>query len=91
MNDKTMIALELAFNDDPRRLDARPAHRAHLARLHEQGVLVMAGPWADESGALLVFRADEAALDEIMSTDPYYSTPGVSVVAKRAWNPIVGA
>src|SRR5262249_14737708 len=33
------------------RLAARPAHRAVLARLHHEGLLVAAGPWADDMGA----------------------------------------
>jgi uncharacterized protein YciI len=38
-----MIVLELAFDDNPARLAARPAHRQRLTALHEDGTLVMAG------------------------------------------------
>lgn len=86
-----MFVLELAFNDDPRRLAARAAHRRRLAALHDAGQLIMAGPWEDDSGALLVFRADRAGMDVIMSADPYYATSGVTVVSLRHWAPIVGA
>lgn len=54
------------------------------------GLLVMAGPWDDDSGAVLVFRTDEAGVREIMDGDPYYSVPGVTVVSLRGWKPIVG-
>jgi len=81
-----MIVLELAFDDDPRRLAARPAHRERLAGLRE---LVMAGPWADDSGALLVFDAERSEVDLLMAEDPYYTTTGVRVVALREWRPIV--
>jgi uncharacterized protein len=84
-----MFVLELTFDDDPRRLAARPAHRARLAALHEQGRLVAAGPWHDDSGALLVFRADRAGVAEIMAADPYYTTPGVTVASLREWTPVV--
>jgi len=50
----------------------------------------MAGPWHDDSGALLVFRAGTADLDAILAADPYYRTPGVSVTAVRQWDPVVG-
>ncbi|HKN99072.1 MAG TPA: YciI family protein [Pseudonocardiaceae bacterium] len=86
-----MIVVELAFGDDPRRLAERPAHREKLAALHAQGRLVMAGPWDDDTGALLVFRADQAQLDTIMAADPYYTTPGVTVASVRHWRPVVGA
>lgn len=85
-----MVVLELSFDDDPRRLEARPAHRELLAGLHADGRLVMAGPWADETGALLVFATDRDGLAEIMAADAYYSTPGVTVVGVREWAPVFG-
>lgn len=39
-----MMVVELTFDDDPRRLQARPAHRPRLEQLHSQGVLLHAGP-----------------------------------------------
>lgn len=85
-----MIIVELAFTDDPRRLAARSAHRDLLAELHRDGVLLLAGPLDDDSGALLIFRAAESAVREILNDDPYYGTPGVQVVGVRGWRPVVG-
>ncbi len=85
-----MIVLELAFDDSPERLAARPAHRDLLMAMHATGRLVLAGPLADDSGALLVFRASRAEVDELMAADPYYTTSGVRVVALREWLPLVG-
>jgi len=86
-----MYVVELDFADDPRRLDARPAHRERLQALSLQGTLVLAGPWADDAGALLVFDLpSEAALREVMDEDPYYGTPGVTVRRIREWKPIAG-
>lgn len=87
---RRMFVLELTFDDDSRRYAARPAHRRRLGELHATGQLVLAGPLEDDSGALLVFRADRAEMDTIMAADPYYSTPGVTVTALRRWNPVVG-
>jgi uncharacterized protein len=84
-----MIVLELAFTDSPTRLAARPAHRERLVALHERGSLVMAGPWADDSGALLVFTTNRSEVDRIMAEDPYYTTEGVRVVGLREWRPVV--
>lgn len=88
-----MIVLEISFKEDGgQRLAARPVHREKLAALHAEGKLAMAGPWGDDSGAMVVFNvADEAAAREIMADDPYYATAGVTVVSLRPWNPIVGA
>ncbi|MBE1485335.1 YciI family protein [Plantactinospora soyae] len=85
-----MIVLELSFTDDPARLAARPAHRERLARLHTEGLLRAAGPWRDDSGALLLFDTEEPMVREILAADPYYRTAGVTVVGLRHWQPIVG-
>jgi uncharacterized protein len=87
-NVRTMYVIELAFDADERRLAARPAHRERLVRLHAEGLLVMAGPWDDDSGAMLVFRTDARGLRKILAADPYYSTPGVTVVGRRRWRPL---
>jgi uncharacterized protein len=86
-----VFVLELSFNDDPRRLAARPMHRARLAQLHAEGRLLIAGPWQDDSGALLIFRTDQQGMNEIMAADPYYKIPGVTVASLRQWQPIVGS
>jgi hypothetical protein len=51
---------------------------------------VLAGPWHDDTGALLVFRTDGDGVREIMESDPYYRTPGVTVASVREWRPVVG-
>ena len=85
-----MFVVELAFDaaHAEQRLAARPAHRDRLAELYAAGQLVMAGPWRDDSGALLLFRTDGDGLRKIMAADPYYTTPGVTVRAIRQWRPI---
>jgi uncharacterized protein YciI len=84
-----MICVELAFTDDPRRLRARAAHRQRLAELRRRGLLFAAGPWSDDSGALLIFQADEPGARAELDADPYYTTPGVTVASVRAWTLVV--
>jgi uncharacterized protein YciI len=86
-----MVCVELSFTDDPRRLNARPAHRERLAELHKRGGLLAAGPWADDSGALLIFKLDEQAVREELRADPYYCAPGVTITGIRSWAPVFGA
>jgi len=68
----------------------RAKHRQCLDELHAQGDLLLAGPWSDDSGALLIFSADGNRVQQIIQDDPYYSTPGVTVLAVREWMPIAG-
>jgi uncharacterized protein YciI len=86
----TSYVLELAFTrDNDRRLQVRPAHREYLGRLHEEGRLETAGPWADDTGALLVYRvADRAELDAILADDPYHREGVVEVASLREWRPL---
>ena len=84
-----MYAVQLAFSDDTARLGLRPGHRERLAGLAADGRLLAAGPWDDDSGALLVFLVDSRAeLDEILAADPYYAADGVSVTSVQEWNPV---
>jgi uncharacterized protein YciI len=85
-----MYVVELRFGPEPERLALRPAHRERLAALHAAGTVVMAGPFADESGALLVFDVDsEEALDAVLADDPYYAAPGNTIVRRQEWTPLV--
>ena len=86
-----MTVVELSFDGNPARLALRPAHRERLSALHAEGALLAAGPWADESGALLVFHSDDPRrVEQILADDPYYHAPGVSVRSIREWRPVVG-
>jgi uncharacterized protein len=85
-----MHVVELALEDDERRLVARPAHRERLRRLHGEGTVVLAGPLAGDVGAILVFDLDADGMAAELAADPYYATPGVTVVSVRDWHPLVG-
>jgi uncharacterized protein YciI len=85
----SMYAVQLSFSDDPSRLELRPAHRERLAAHVAGGRLLAAGPWSDDSGALLVFLVDDrTALDVLMAEDPYYTAPGVTLASVEEWNPV---
>jgi uncharacterized protein len=84
-----MFAVQLTFSDDAARLDHRPAHRERLAALAAEGRLLAAGPWSDDSGALLVFLVDDRdELDSVLAADAYYTAPGVAIAGVHEWNPV---
>jgi uncharacterized protein YciI len=85
----TMFAVQLRFTDPDRRMQVRPAHREYLTSLREAGKLVAAGPFADETGALLVYEvADEAELREILAKDPYTAADVYEIAALNEWQPL---
>jgi uncharacterized protein len=85
-----MWMIELHFAATPERLAARPAHRSRLTALHGEGVVRMAGPFADDAGAMIIVEMpDHKAVDSLLADDPYFTTAGVTVVQIREWNPFV--
>ncbi len=87
-----VFVLELAFDrDEETRLAARPEHREYLKGLLDDGSLVMSGPLAGDTGALLVYEApDEAAAEALVAGDPYTRAGAVSRVSLREWTPVFG-
>ncbi|MBL7259034.1 YciI family protein [Paractinoplanes lichenicola] len=86
-----MWTVELSFSDAPERLAARPAHRQSLTALHGAGKVRQAGPYADDSGALIVLDLpSREEVDAVLAADPYFTTPGVTVVRVREWVPFLG-
>jgi uncharacterized protein YciI len=84
------FALQLEFKDNERRLEVRPRHREYLRSLLAAGKLVTAGPWADDSGALLVYEgASEEEVREILAADPYTEADVYDIVQLREWNVVV--
>jgi uncharacterized protein YciI len=86
------FALEYRYTDPEKRAAVRPRHLDYLRRLHADGKLVMAGPVADASGALVVYRAADAAeAQQLVAEDPY-TREGVSADATlREWTVVIGA
>ena len=72
------FAVTITFDDLSARDTARPAHRVYLKSLLEAGKLIESGPFADDTGALLIYEADsESELHSWLAEDPYSTTDGV--------------
>jgi uncharacterized protein YciI len=86
-----LYVVQLRFDpaDTDRRLQVRPAHRDYLTSLKEAGTLVTAGPFTDQTGALLLYDvADEAELREILAKDPYTPANVYEIAALAEWQPL---
>ncbi len=79
------------FTSAEARMAHRPAHREYLREQVAQGKLLMAGPFADESGGLIIFEAeDDAEVGEIIANDPF-TTEGVFATTEiRPWTLVAG-
>ncbi|MEU4340494.1 YciI family protein [Nocardia sp. NPDC023852] len=70
----------------------RPEHRTWLAALVESGTLLSSGPYPDGSGALLLFRSDDAGqLKELLTRDPFAREGLIDDVRAVEWAPVMGA
>jgi hypothetical protein len=68
---------------------ARPAHRAYLTGLRDQGKLVISGPFADDVGGLLVYEAESPGQVEQMIREDPFAQQGVFLSWEiRPWNVI---
>jgi uncharacterized protein YciI len=80
------VALLTFGEDEELRLRTRPAHREYLRELFEAGRLRMSGPWADDTGAMLIYEAVD--LDEaksLLDRDPYRTAGVVADARLREW------
>lgn len=75
-----------------RRKPYREAHLDRARRAVEEGWLLLGGNFNDPPpGALLVFRAENAArVEEFAKSDPYVINGVVTAWRVREWNVVVG-
>jgi len=87
----TLFALEYRFPEDSRRrLAVRPRHRAYLEELGRRGQVLAAGPFHDDTGALIIYAVDdEQELERLLADDPYVTEDVFGTRSVREWRPFV--
>ena len=84
--------LEYRYADLERRAEVRPRHLEYLNELNTQGKLAMAGPLADGTGAIVVYRAaDVAEAQGLVANDPYTAGAVTTDSTLREWNVVITA
>ena len=84
-----VVQLRFDLAESDRRMEVRPAHREYLTELKAAGKLVAAGPFTDQTGALLVYDvADEAELRDILAKDPYTPANVYELATLAEWEPL---
>jgi uncharacterized protein YciI len=70
--------------------EVRPQHRQYLMSLKDNGQLAAAGPFTDDSGALIVYEArSREEAEGFLKADPF-NTHGIFVNYQlRPWNPVM--
>lgn len=90
----TVFAVEYRYDASTasRRDEVRPDHRGWLADISEKGQLLVSGPYEDGSGALLLFKADDAdALRDLLAQDPFAVEGLLAETNAVAWTPVSGS
>lgn len=65
---------------------ARPAHLDYLDKLYKENKVVMAGPFADKKGGMVIYRADSPEEAKALAeTDPVVAE-GARTLELREWN-----
>jgi uncharacterized protein YciI len=67
------FAASIEYTPDKAKIEqVRPLHRKYLTGLLQQGKLAAAGPFMDDSGALIVYEAETAEQAEaLLKADPF--------------------
>ena len=86
-------ATSIQYLQDAAIVDAhRPAHRAYLTSLLEKGQLFASGPYADGSGALIVYEADTPdAAEALLKADPFHAAGVFLTWTMRPWKVVFQA
>jgi uncharacterized protein YciI len=84
--------LEYRYADMDARARARAEHLDYMNALQAQGTVVMAGPLADSTGAVVLLDvADEDAVRGVIAGDPYTTANASADHRIREWNVIIPA
>lgn len=66
----------------------RPAHLEYINKLFQEGKVVMAGPFTDKQGGMVIYKADSLEeAKQLAEADPAV-TEGARTLQLREWNPL---
>ena len=82
------FAAILEYGEDAeRRQEVRPSHREYQKGLMESGKLLQAGPFGDDSGAIIIYEAaDLAEVQALLTNDPFAQNGVIEGATIKEWN-----
>ncbi|EME23745.1 YciI family protein [Rhodococcus triatomae] len=90
----SFIAVEYVYREGsvPDRDVHRPAHLRWLGELVDQGHVLTAGPFLDNSGALLILATPNCeAAAKLLADDPFIHAGIVVDIHYTEWRPVLGS
>lgn len=83
---KFMLIAAYPSEKSGERQEVRPRHREYLKELVDKGKLFASGPWADDSGACIIYEAvDEAEVRALFAADPFSRSGVATMVSVNEW------
>jgi uncharacterized protein len=88
-----LYAALFTYVADPERIDeVRPAHRAYLRSLLDEGSLHEAGRFGHERGGLIVYNVEtESEARALLAADPFTTEGVISIDSVQEWKVILSA
>jgi uncharacterized protein YciI len=85
------FAAVIEYSQDKAKIaEVRPTHRQYLTGLKETGRLAAAGPFTDDSGALIVYEApSKEEAEALLRADPFHQAGIFLRWQLRPWNPVM--
>lgn len=78
----------LPITDADLNAKVRPAHLDYLNKLYKEDKVVMAGPFTDKKGGMVIYRADSfEEAKHLAEADPAVAE-GARTLELREWNPL---
>lgn len=83
-----MYAAFLTIRDPELNQAVRPAHLAYIAKLHQDGKVLLAGPFHDGSGGMVIYQnVTESEALSLAEGDPIIAS-GARELKLAGWNPL---
>ena len=89
----TVFAVEYRYDESSaaHRDEVRPSHRAWVDGVADEGRILASGPYEDGTGALILFKVEDATtLEGLLEQDPFAVAGLISSTRATAWNPVSG-
>lgn len=66
----------------------RPAHLDYIDKLHQEGKVLMAGPFTDKQGGMVIYKAGSFEEAKVLAEADPAVTEGARTLDLREWSPL---